>query len=184
MLTLNFSPFPTLYTDRLILRQINEQDIDAFFAMRSNTTVMKYIDKPLAKVKEDVLALYQNMTDLLASQKGLSWAIQLKAHTEMIGHIGFWHIDTANHRAEVGYSLQQQYFNKGFASEALKAALQYAFTILQFHSIEANINPANEASRKILLRQGFVKEAYFKENYFFEGRFLDSEIYSLLTHTK
>jgi len=46
--------------------------------------------------------------------------------------------------------------------------------------LEANINPANENSRRLLLSLGFVKEAYFKENYFYNGEYLDSEIYSLL----
>jgi ribosomal-protein-alanine N-acetyltransferase len=51
---------------------------------------------------------------------------------------------------------------------------------MNLHSIEANINPENIASRKLLEKTGFVREAYFKENYFFNGKFIDSEIYSLL----
>jgi len=65
-------------------------------------------------------------------------------------------------------------------NEAIDMAIDYGFKELKFHSIEANINPNNIASRNLLLKKGFVKEAYFKENYYFNGKFLDSEIYSLL----
>lgn len=68
-------------------------------------------------------------------------------------------------------------------SEALTAIIAFAFEEMKLHSIEANINPLNEASRKLLMKQGFVKEAYFREDYYFNGKFLDSEIYSLVSTT-
>ena len=51
---------------------------------------------------------------------------------------------------------------------------------MNLHSVEANINPANEASTKTLEHFKFEREAYFKENYYFREKFLDSAIYSLL----
>jgi len=59
--------------------------------------------------------------------------------------------------------------------------LDYGFRALQFHSIEANVNPDNAASIKLLERNNFVREAYHKENYYFNGKFLDSAIYSPVT---
>ena len=68
--------------------------------------------------------------------------------------------------------------------EALKAILHYGFHNLKFHSVEANIDPENTASKHLLEHNGFVREAYYKENYFFEEKFWDSAIYSLLTPVK
>ena len=51
---------------------------------------------------------------------------------------------------------------------------------LNIHSIEAVVNPENNASIKILEKNGFVREAYYVEDYYFEGKFLDSAVYSLL----
>ena len=65
--------------------------------------------------------------------------------------------------------------------EALKAVLHYGFYTMKLHSVEANIDPENATSKKLLERNGFIREAYYKENYFFEGKFIDSAIYSLLT---
>ena len=65
-------------------------------------------------------------------------------------------------------------------SEAMKAVLQFGFNDMNLHSVEANINPLNKKSKKILELNGFVKEAYFTENYYSNGKFLDSEIYCLV----
>jgi ribosomal-protein-alanine N-acetyltransferase len=70
---------------------------------------------------------------------------------------------------------------KGIMQEAMSAVIKYGFEKMNLHSIEANVNPANESSIKLLERNDFIKEAYFKENYFYDGKFLDTAIYSLLT---
>jgi ribosomal-protein-alanine N-acetyltransferase len=52
---------------------------------------------------------------------------------------------------------------------------------MKLHSIEANVNPNNLSSIKLLERNNFIREGYFKENYFFNGKFSDSAIYSLIS---
>jgi ribosomal-protein-alanine N-acetyltransferase len=68
--------------------------------------------------------------------------------------------------------------------EAIQAVLNYGFSELKLHSVEANINPVNEASRRLLEKNNFVKEAHFKENYYFNGSFSDSAVYSLINPIK
>jgi ribosomal-protein-alanine N-acetyltransferase len=58
--------------------------------------------------------------------------------------------------------------------------VRFGFKEMNLHSIEANVNPLNERSQKVLERVGFKREAYFRENYLFDGKFLDSVIFSLL----
>ena len=65
-------------------------------------------------------------------------------------------------------------------SEAIKAVLEIGFKKYKFHSIEANVNPKNKYSIKLLEKNNFRREGYYKENYFFNGKFLDSAIYSLV----
>jgi len=180
MLELNFQPFPVIETERLLLREITDADIDMLFCLRSDKTVMKYVDRPLAVTKEDVMPLYNKTVAGVAENTGISWVIGLRETAEMIGQIGFWRIDTENHRAEIGYMLRPEFFGKGFGSEALKAVLSHGFKHFRFHSVEANVSPGNDASKRLLEKAGFVQEAYFRENYYFDGNFLDSLIYSLL----
>jgi ribosomal-protein-alanine N-acetyltransferase len=63
------------------------------------------------------------------------------------------------------------------------AVMEYGFGTMKLHSLEANVNPDNKASIKLLERNNFIKEAHFKENYFYDERYLDSAIYSLLNQS-
>lgn len=75
---------------------------------------------------------------------------------ELIGTIGFWKIDKENHWAEIGFLLHLGHQRKGIMQEAVAAVLSYGFSAIKLHSIEANINPANMASKKLLKKNGFV----------------------------
>jgi ribosomal-protein-alanine N-acetyltransferase len=180
MPALQFNPFPVLYTERLVLREITAADVNELLELRSDKNVMAYIGRPLAQSVADAMELIQKITDGIKNNESITWAISLTNDPALIGTIGFWRIDQPNYRAEIGYLLHPLQQKKGLMQEAMVATLQYGFSAMSLHSVEAHINPANEASKNILLKNYFVQEAYFKENYFFNGRFLDSAVYSLL----
>ena len=181
MLRLHFFPFPELTTERLLLKQITPDDAPALFELRSNKQVMQYIDRPLAQTIDNAMALIKLITDALHSNDAITWGIFLKEQpARLIGTIGFWRIQKEHCRAEIGYMLHPSLQGKGMMQEAMTKVLDYGFKTMNLHSVEANVNPSNEASIRLLERSGFVREAYFKENYFYNGQFLDSAIYSLL----
>ncbi|MGB3227571.1 MAG: GNAT family N-acetyltransferase [Saprospiraceae bacterium] len=180
MLEVNFDPFPEITTDKLLLRKIVETDADILFRLRFNTTVMRYIDRPMAQDVNDVILLIDKVNESLINNEGITWAICLRNESSMIGTIGFWRFDFPNHRTEIGYMLLPEYHRQGIMDEAIKAIIHYGFKTLKIHSIEANVNIANTASKKILEKHHFVKEAHFRENYYYNGVFLDSIIYCLL----
>lgn len=182
MLSFNFSHFPQLETERLLLKQITNYDAPALFEMRSSKEVMKYIDRPLAKTVDDALALIKLITDSWRTNDGITWGIFTKEQPQqLMGTIGFWKIQKEHHRAEIGYLLHPSLQGKGIMKEAMQGILNYGFNAMHLHSIEANVNPDNTASRKLLEKLSFVQEAYFRENYYSNGKFVDSCIYSLLT---
>ena len=180
MLNTQFDPFPTLSTERLELRKLSLDDAEAMFSMRSSEEMMAYIPRPRAKTVNDASALIQMMLDSFEKRESMVWAMSLKNDPKLIGTIGFWRMQPANYRAEVGYLLHSDFWQKGLTSEALEAVLKYGFEVMNCHSIEAVIAPENEASERLLLKSGFVKEAHFRENFFWNGAFLDSITYSLL----
>ena len=180
MLEFNFHPFPNITTERLILRAIALEDAPEILALRSDPEAMKYLDRPFTKSIAEAKEFAQKNIDQLNANDGINWAITLKENPALIGTIGFWRIDKQHHRAEIGYMLITAHQRKGFMQESLAAVLQYGFNTMHLHSIEANVNPANEAAKKILLKNNFVQEAYFRENYYYQGSFLDSAIFSLL----
>lgn len=181
MLEVNFSPFPVLETERLVLRQPQLSDSAQVFKMRSDETAMKFIGKPVQKEESEAVVLLEQFAAGLQEKKGITWAIALKEDPAMlIGTIGFWRIIPEHYRAEIGYMLMPEHFNKGYISEAIKRSLEYGFNEMKLHSVEAHIDPENIGSSTVLLKNGFVQEAYFKENFYDKGSFRDSAIFSKL----
>jgi [ribosomal protein S5]-alanine N-acetyltransferase len=180
MLIINFNPFPELYTARLHLRQLNNSDVENIFKLRSCSTNMQYIPRPLAKNFTDAQEHIDFINAKTKANEAINWAITIKGNTALIGVIGFYRTDPENYRAEVGYMLLPAFQKKGYLQEALETIVTYGFNVLQLHSIEARIDPRNKASEKVLEKVNFIKEAYLKENCFFEGIFFDTIIYSIL----
>ena len=183
MLSPNFNPFPELKTDRLLLRQMTLADAPGIQRVRSNTEVMKYINRPLTLTLEDAENWIKIVIETLEKNEGITWTICLKElPAEHIGNIGLWRIEKENYRAEIGYMLEPAYQGRGIMYEALQKIVDYGFNEMKLHSIEAHINPANAASAALLKKADFVQEAYFKENYCLRGEFTDTVVYSKLNN--
>lgn len=180
MLTLNFSPFPVIETDRLLLRRVTEQDVNEILALRSDPVTMKYIPRPLLKNTDDALGHYKMINDKIENNTGINWGITLKGNTTLLGIIGFYRIQPENYRAEIGYMIVPEFQGKGIVTESIQALLKYGFNEMKLHSVEAVIDPDNGASERVLQKCNFIKEAHFKENEFYEGKFWDSVVYSIL----
>ncbi|UQD56847.1 GNAT family N-acetyltransferase [Flavobacterium sp. K5-23] len=180
MLSLNFSPFPNIETERLLLRRVDKKDVNEIFELRSNIETMKYIPRPIVKSIEEALEHIANIDEKIKANEGINWAITLKNDTRLIGIIGHYRIKPEHFRAEIGYMLLPEYNGKGIVTEAVNEVVNYGFNTMNLHSIEAIISPDNLASEKVLQKNGFIKEAYFKQNECFNGRFIDTVIYSLL----
>ena len=176
----DFSFFPELETERLLLRKITKDDVQEVFEIRSNPITMQFIDRPIAKTIDDALNLIKVFDEVFEKQDGVAWAITFKEEKKLIGTIGFWKMDKPNFRAEIGYILNQTFHRKGIMNEALKVVIDFGFQQINLHSIEAVTKPTNTASNEILLKNGFLQEGYFRENYFFEGKFYDKKVFSLI----
>jgi ribosomal-protein-alanine N-acetyltransferase len=108
MLTINFSPFPNLETERLLLRRVDTNDIKEIFALRSNPETMKYIPRPLVKTDEDALEHIAMIDTKIETNEGINWAITLKDNPKLIGVIGHYRIKPEHYRAEIGYILDPE----------------------------------------------------------------------------
>jgi ribosomal-protein-alanine N-acetyltransferase len=180
MLDINFLPFQELHTERLLLRRVNNGDVEQVFALRSNPETMKYIPRPLVTHIDEAMDHIRMINDKIDSGEGINWAITFKGDSKLLGIIGHYRIKPEHYRAEIGYMLHPDYHGKGIVTEAIKAVVTYGFDQMRLHSIEAIIDPDNTASAAVLQKNGFEKEAHLKENELFNGKFLDTVIYSLL----
>lgn len=175
-----FKHFLEFESARLRYRKIIFDDAKEIFSIRSNDDVMKYMDVPRHYSLSDSEELLRSIEDSYKNEKGINWAIIEKDSKAFIGYIGFIRIFSEHCRAEIGYALKPEYWGKEYMYETINRLARFGFEEMKLHSIEANVNPMNERSKKVLERVGFKKEAHFRENYLFNGNFLDSIIYSLL----
>ena len=176
-----FFPFPEIKTPRLLLRCVTLADAPEIFFLRSDDSVMKYIDREKTKTLEEAEIFIQHIIDMYNRNEALMWGISLlEEPAKLIGTIGFWRMQKEHYRAELGYILHPGQWNKGIMKEAIHTVTKYAFGLMELHSIEARINTGNMASAAVLERSGFVREAYFKEDFYFRGKFIDTAVYSLV----
>jgi [ribosomal protein S5]-alanine N-acetyltransferase len=181
MLQPNFTPFPELKTERLLLRRLTMDDKPEIFFLRSDERVLRFIGREPAVSIEEAVAFIQRISDAVDANESIMWAITLKDNpAKLIGNICYWQLQPENYRAEIGYSLHPDHWRKGIMKEAILKVLEYGFQVLKLHSIEARTSPDNIASAAVLEATGFVKEAHLKEEFFFGGKFLDTLIYSRL----
>ena len=180
MLTLSFTPFPILESNRLLLRAVTVEDVNEVMALRGNPETMKFIPRPLVTSTEMALEHIGMITEKIENNIGINWAITVKGNPKLLGVIGHYRIQTENYRSEIGYMLLPEFQGQGIVSEAINMVLEYGFNVLNFHSVEAVVDPENHVSAKVLEKNGFVKEALFLENEYWDGKFWDSAVYSLL----
>ena len=150
MLEVNFNPFPVLETERLVLRRTTLDDAEHYFELRSNVDAMKHICKPLQKSVEETKELIYKINEMIAFNNGISWSVCLKSDNKMIGTVSFHRIMKEHYRAEIGYMLHPSFWKQGIISEAAGVVIKYGFENMKLHSIEANIDPTNIGSEKLL----------------------------------
>lgn len=175
-----FATFPVLETARLHLRAVQTDDVADLFRIRADERVMRYFGSPPITSMEEAAQQVHGFATAFQEQRGIRWAITRRGKDRLIGTCGYWRIIRPHFRAEIGYELAADQWGKGIMPEALGAVLTWGFTTMNLHSVEAQIDPANQGSRRVLEKCGFVQEGYFRENYYFEGQFTDTAVFSLL----
>ena len=82
--------------------------------------------------------------------------------------------------ATLGYWIGLPHGNQGYMTDSLAAILEFAFSRIGLHRVEAACLPANEASRRLLLRSGFREEGYAREYLRISGRWQDHQLFAIL----
>lgn len=150
-----FSSPIQLETPRLILRQWQASDLDAFAHLNADPEVMLYFPSTLSKQQSDLLA--ERFQHLIASYGWGMWAVELKENQQFIGFIGLADQPekfSFSPCVEIGWRLDRPYWNKGYATEAAKACLTFAFERLALKQIVAFTAMSNRPSEKVMQRLG------------------------------
>ena len=147
-------------TDRLILRRLDERDVEVIFAMRSDPEVMRFIRAPQNLVET---VNWLNLVSSRWASDGIGFCAIIEKQTdEFSGWCGLWRLKETN-ELEIGYAIARDAWGKGYATEAAHAFLQYAFEQLKPDKIVAVAEPENVSSRRVMEKLGmkFVKLGEF-----------------------
>jgi ribosomal-protein-alanine N-acetyltransferase len=163
MNVISFCPFPVLITKRLVLRQLTYNDANELFAIRSNEIVGKYVDRQPAKTVEDAGQFIERITKFIANNESVLWGITIGNNDKIIGTVCLWQFSENKDKAEIGYELLPEWKGRGIMNEAIVKVIDYGFNTLNLNSIGAETYPDNEASLKLLERNGFVYTGKFEK---------------------
>src|SRR5215467_2247482 len=142
-LTSVFASFPVLETERLILRASTSADAPDIFLFMSDPRAMRYLLRPLMASVDEALQRVQMFQTLFREQTAVPWVVESRAAGRVIGTCVIQNLVRAHHRAEIGYMLSPEWWGRGLGMEAVSAELDYAFTQMGMHSLEAHTDPDN-----------------------------------------
>ena len=171
---------PSLQGPRIRLRMLQATDVPQLYAQFSDPKVMRYWSRPPLMRIEEAQTLFEELDRGVRAGEFAQWAIARHSDDLMIGSCALFAHQQAHHRAEIGYALVHAHWGQGYAAEALRLALDYAFGVLDLHRLEADSDPRNAASIRLLERLGFVREGLLRERWHVGGEIQDSAIYALL----
>jgi len=171
---------PNLVTPRLRLRSLVDADVAALFAIFGDAESMRYWSRPELKTIDEAKAMLRDIRQDGASGSFIQLGIARREDDLVIGTCTLYRIQWDHRRAEVGYIVRRDHWGRGLAKEALAALLDHAFSTLGLHRLEADVDPRNGASIRLVEKLGFKLEGHLRERYFVSGDVQDSAIYGLL----
>jgi len=168
----------TLKGRHVQLRALGEADVPALFEVFSDPRVMRYWSTPAMTELSQAEDYFEKIQEGFRSRQLFQWGIQFESR--IIGTCTLYHLDHVHRRAEIGYALGQGFWGKGLGRDAVNAVIAFAFQSLDLHRIEADVDPRNHRSLKLLEHLGFQKEGCLRERYTVNGEIQDALLLGLL----
>jgi RimJ/RimL family protein N-acetyltransferase len=141
-------------TARLLLRPLTRDDEDALAAVLSDAETMRWY--PRAFTRDEVRAWIERQIDRYASGSGLLGLVE-KQSGRLIGDCGtVWQEIDGSTELEIGYHVNRERWNQGFATEGARAMIDYAFEKLGVERVVSMIRPENLASRRVAEKNGLT----------------------------
>lgn len=176
-----FFPFPALETQRLVLRQIEEEHANALYEILSDEEVAKFEYFYAIQSVEKAIEFIRRYKSELEEGEEVTWGIFLKENNALIGTCCLGNFSESALRAEIGYTLLRSEWGKGYATEAAGEVIKFGFEVMGLNRIEATITPGNDASVQVLKKLNFMQEGVVRERDLIKGKLEDGIIMAILS---
>jgi RimJ/RimL family protein N-acetyltransferase len=172
--------FEEIRTQHLTLRALESRDARRIFEYRSDPNISRFqcwgTDSSGA-----IESCIRGLASVEAGTPGPWYQIGISlSTTELIGDCGFRVLENEPRQAEVGIALALEFQKRGYATEALRALLNYLFGNLGTHRVFGSVDPRNLASMRLLQRLGMREEAHLVKSLWFKGEWVDDVIFAIL----
>lgn len=171
---------PRLESERLKFRAIKRSDIDDIYEYSKNPNTSKFLLWSPHMSKYTTQEFVDIILSKYKSGEYNDWAIVLKKTNKMIGTCGFTRIDDENKTVEIGYVLNPEFWGNGYATEAVKKILEFAFNELDANRVEARFMLGNDASLAVMKKVGMTLEGYYRDAIIAKGKFKTIGVSSIL----
>jgi len=172
-------PIKELETPRLKLIELNTNHLEDLFTIYKDDETMRYWDDYPHNDKQQTKKLLDLFARRIKEGTGICWGITLKENDQkVIGTISYNRY-SKDGIGTIGYILARDYWNKGIMTEVLTEFIEFGFTDLGIHRIEAHVEPGNIGSEKILEKIGFQREGLLRQRHQYKGKYQDQIYYAL-----
>ena len=174
-----YDPYAVIETDRLFLCILQKSDAAAIFHnINNDKEVLKYYLAPYIEKEED--ASVDSTVDFCEKTGRYAFAILLKDTEEVIGMLNQCSAPNIYmHNVELGYAIGRKYWNQGYTSEALYAAIQFFFA-KGIHKITCSAITENAASIRVMEKCGMKKEGVLRQRILNKNEYIDVALWSVL----
>ncbi len=179
----DFSEFPTLETERCLLREMTQNHAPAILKHLGNPKVKQYLNMNLFQDIEDAKRWIDWMNRYFSEQDGLRWGITLKSSGEFMGSVGLHGWNRWVRFAEVGYDLAEAFWGQGYATEVTRRVIQFGWEAMNLQRIEADVVSGNDGSIRVLEKLGFQYEGTRRQRVLLGDTYHDELLYALLKTT-
>jgi len=145
---------PTIPTERLRLRWLTSGDVPALAAIFGDPEVCRFWSRPVLPNLAAAEALHLDIVGGFAARSLFQWGIAERGTNAVVGTCTLAALSSEHRRAEVGFALARAVWGRGYIAEALPVMIGFAFSTLDLHRLEADVDPRNERSIRALERVG------------------------------
>ncbi|MGQ3480646.1 GNAT family N-acetyltransferase [Paenibacillus sp. TY11] len=177
-----FEQFPILKSDDLVLKKIEDHHLDEVFEIYNNDKVFEYCGIIPKHNKDTVKKMIGHFERDYHKKSRVKWGIFANPESDrLLGIIEAFDFNQKVNMVTIGYFLAESHWGKGVATEAVNILLKFLFMYMNINRIQAEVMPLNENSKRVLLKNGFIKEGTLRQATLWAGKgVVDLEIYSIL----
>ena len=168
-----------LETERLVLRPYTDDDLESLHGLYSRPEVARWLYYEASTLDESRERLARKVAgNELKEHQGLSAAVELPDGT-YVGDVVLFYGSVEHKTVEIGFSFDPRHQGQGYATEAARAFLGWAFAN-GFHRVIGRLEPRNTASARVLEKLGMRLEAHLVENEWVKGEWQSELVYAML----